>query len=200
MKAKVAAVILAAGKSTRTLAPKLLLPFDDSTVIQQTVHNVLDSEVDEVLVVLGFQGDRVARLLQGAPVRLVRNFDYEEGMLTSIVAGMNAASPHMEAVMIMPGDHPLIRSTTIDSLLTAYRGSGKGIAVPVYQGHRGHPAIFSLTYRNELLKLTREGAQQLLHSHPSDVLEVPVNSEEVLIDIDTFGDYRRARRVVDPKA
>jgi len=196
MKAKVAALILAAGKSTRMLAPKLLLPFDDTTVIQQTVHNVLGSEVDEVLVVLGFQGDRLARLLQHTPVRLVTNYNYKGGMLTSIVAGMNAVSPGMEASMIMPGDHPLIRSATINSVLTAYRGSGKGIAVPVYEGRRGHPAIFSLTYRDELLKLTHEGAQQLLHGHPSDVLEVPVDTGEVLIDIDTFGDYYRARAVI----
>ena len=195
MKGKVAAVVLAAGKSTRTLTPKLLLPFGNSTVIQQTVHNVLDSEVDEVLVVLGFQGDRVAELFPGAPVRLVMNYKYEDGMLTSIIAGMNAASPRMEAVMIMPADHPLIRSATINSVLMAYRGSEKGIAVPVYQGCRGHPAIFSLTYRNELLKLTREGARQLLHSHPSDVVEVPVDSEEVLIDIDTLDEYHRARGV-----
>jgi molybdenum cofactor cytidylyltransferase len=197
MTGKVAGIILAAGKSTRTRVPKLLLPFGRSTVIQQTVHNVLDSQVDEVLVVLGCKRDRLAKLLQDTPVRLVTNYDYERGMLTSIVAGMNAVSPGMKAVMIMPGDHPLIRSTTINALLTAYRASEKGIAVPVYDGHRGHPAIFSLTYQDELPKLTGQGARQLLHSHQSDVLEVPVDTEEVLMDIDTFDEYRRARGVIN---
>jgi molybdenum cofactor cytidylyltransferase len=190
MKGAVSAVILAAGESRRMGVPKLLLPFGGDTIIGCTVRNVVESAVKDVIVVLGSGADAIAARLRGAPVRLVMNADYRKGMLTSALAGIEAVGPDAEAVMLIPGDQPLISTATIDLILAAFRRSKKGIAVPIYRGCKGHPLVFALKYRDELSGFTDEGVRRLLYDHPADVLHVAVDKREVITDIDTPSEYR----------
>jgi molybdenum cofactor cytidylyltransferase len=191
VKGSVAAVVLAAGESRRMGQPKLTMPFKGTTIIEWTVHNVLGSSADEVLIVTGHDELRISGLFKQKPVRLVHNAEYMRGMVTSIIAGMEAASPEMVAILVLPGDQPTITSSTINAILIAFRSSDKGIAVPVYQGRTGHPAIFSRKYRDELTGLNDQGARALVYGHCEDVLRVDVDAPEVRIDIDTLADYNR---------
>ena len=194
MNGPIAAIILAAGDSKRVGQPKLLLPFGNSTVIGCVLGNARESGADEVLVVLGCEAERIAPLVRGPRTRLVMNTAYKTGMLSSVVAGVAAVSPGTQAFMLIPGDQPTLRGTTIDIVLAAFRVGSKGLAVPVYRGRKGHPAIISMRYAPELPTLGGEGARGLLRRHPDDLLEIPVDLSEVRADMDTMDDYHRLRR------
>jgi molybdenum cofactor cytidylyltransferase len=184
------AILLAAGQSKRMGKPKLLMPFGQSTIIEQAVDNLLGSAADEVIVVLGNRASAVRRLIADRPVKLVINPDYEQGMSTSIVAGLKLADRRTKAVMLALGDQPLIDSQTINRLIVGFRSHDKGIAIPTYQGDRGHPVIFHTKYKGPLLALKGDvGAKQIIKDNPGDILEVAVDCEGIKIDIDTAACY-----------
>jgi len=198
MQGPVAAIILAAGESKRMGMPKLLLPFAGSTIIETTVRNVVLSEVDQILVVTGYKADRLSVQLQAAPVRLVLNKNYQEGMLQSVIVGIQAVSPRIGSVMVMPADQPMIKTSAINKVLAAFQSSPKGIAVPTYRMRRGHPILFCLKYRTALIRFINEGLRRLVYENPEDVLEIPIDDPEICNDIDTFTDYRQALDNVTP--
>jgi molybdenum cofactor cytidylyltransferase len=76
-------------------------------------------------------------------------------------------------------------------LLAAFERSGKGIAVPVYRGRTGHPAVFSLKYRDQIVKSADCGVRSLIYDNPQDLLKVEVDVPDVILDIDTIADYER---------
>ncbi len=184
------AILLAAGQSKRMGKPKLLMPFGQSTIIEQTVDNLLGSATDEVIVVLGDRAKAIRRLIADRPVKLVINPDYEQGMSTSIVAGLKLVNRRTSAVMLALGDQPLIDSQTINRLIAGFRSHDKGIAVPTYRGDRGHPVILNIKYKEPLLALKGDvGARRIIKENSGDILEVAVDCEGIKIDIDTADCY-----------
>jgi molybdenum cofactor cytidylyltransferase len=121
----------------------------------------------------------------------VINPDYEQGMSTSVIAGLNLVQSKVQGVMLALGDQPLVDSQTINRLIEEFCNHDKGIAVPTYQGRRGHPIIFAIKYKGQLLHLggDRRG-RQIIKDHPDDVLEVAVDSESIVADFDTTDDYQ----------
>lgn len=186
----VSAILLAAGQSKRMGQPKQLLPFGQSTIVEQAVDNLLGSAVSEVIVVVGYRADEVIKILATKPVKLTINPDYKQGMSTSIVAGLNLVDSRAQAVMLTLGDQPLIDSQTINRLIKEFHHHDKGIAIPIYQGRRGHPIIFAIKYKEELSKLRGDiGGRYIIKKYPHDILEVAVSSQGINIDIDTISDY-----------
>jgi len=187
----ISAILLAAGESKRMGQPKQLLPFRGSTLLGQIVENLLQSQAAETIVVLGSQAEKIIPQIAGEPVRIVVNPDFEQGMSSSIKCGLSHISEAADGVMIVLGDQPLIEKETIDLLIERHRQSERGIILPVYNGIRGHPVIFTMKYKDELLRLTGDiGGKQIVERHPSDVLEVEVDSESVVTSIDAESDYQ----------
>jgi molybdenum cofactor cytidylyltransferase len=185
------AILLAAGESKRMGKPKQLMPLGQSTLLEQTIDNLLDSSVDETIVVLGHKAEEIARTIAGRPVKIVINSDYSQGMSTSIIAGLILVDPCSQAVMLAMGDQPLVESSTINQLIEAFNKNKKGIAVPTYRGRRGHPIIFDIKYKTELFKLKGDiGGREIIRNHPDDVLMVAIDSESVISDIDTQDEYQ----------
>ena len=182
----IAAIVLAAGESKRMGQPKQLMPFGGSTILGQAIDNLLNSKVNETIVVLGHRAEEVKETIAAKPVRIAVNPDYQQGMSTSIIAGLDLIDKRARAVMLALGDQPFIDSQTINSLLAAFGAHDKSIAVPVYRGRRGHPVIFDIRYKSELLGLKGDtGGREIIKRHPDEVLEVPVDCEGVCNDIDT---------------
>ena len=166
------------------------MPFGESTILEKAIDNLLGSKVNEVIVVLGHKAEEVIKTLIAKPVKLVINPDYEQGMSTSVIAGLKLVDSQAQAVMLALGDQPLVGSQTINRLLEEFKNHDKGIALPTYHGRRGHPVIFDMKYKEKLLKLKGDiGARQIIREHPEDILEVPVDCEGVCIDIDTMEHY-----------
>ena len=182
----ISAILLAAGKASRMGKPKQLMPLGGGTILEQAIDNLLSSAVSEVVVVVGHRAEEVMKVLDARPAKLVINPDYEHGMSTSIIAGLKAVDSQAQAVMLALGDQPLIDSQAIDRLIDEFSHHDKGIAIPTYQGRRGHPIIFAEKYREKLLKLKGDiGGRQIIKDHPEDILEVAVNCKGIIIDIDT---------------
>lgn len=187
----ISAILLAAGQSKRMGELKQLMPFGQSTIVEQAVDNLLGSAVNEVIVVVGYKAEDVIKTIAAKPIKLAINPDYEQGMSTSIIAGLNLVHGRVQGVMLALGDQPLVNSQTINSLIEEFYNHEKGIAVPTYQGKRGHPIIFAIKYKEKLLKLKGDvGGRQIIKDHPGDVLEVAVNSESIVADFDTTDDYQ----------
>ncbi|MDP2931768.1 MAG: molybdenum cofactor cytidylyltransferase [Chloroflexota bacterium] len=187
----VSAILLAAGESRRMGQSKLLLSFGGSTILEHALDNLLKSRVDEVIVVIGNQADEMRKRIASRPVKVITNPDFRQGMATSVTRGLNLVNPKSSAIMLVLADQPLIDSQTINKLIDAFASHDRGIVIPVYRGKRGHPIIFASKYREALLQLKGDvGGRELVGQHLGDILEVPVDSPGVALDIDTPDDYR----------
>ncbi len=203
---KISALVLAAGESKR-MAPtfhekalkgksgrhKLLLPFAGKTIVACTVDAILQTEIDEVIVVLGHETEKVRKALQRRPVQFVYNPAYRSGMASSIHAGLAALAPDAGAAMISLADLPLVQSAELNLLISSFLSANeKTIAVPTFAGQRGNPVIFDLRYRAEMLALRGDvGCKSILARHPEAVLEVEMPTTGILEDVDTVEAYER---------
>lgn len=188
----IGAIVLAAGRSVRMGTQKLLLPIADRPLITRVVDELLRSPVDEIVVIIGADGAQIEEALSGRRVRLTTNLNSEGDMLSSVRCGLRALPPSCEAVLVTPGDQPGLTAGLVAKLVTAFRASGRGIAVPVHGGRRGHPLLFGAAYREEALRgFEGVGLRGLLAAHPGDITEVAVEVAAELDDVDTPADYRR---------
>ena len=188
---RIAAIVLAAGESRRMgERNKLLLSVGGRPLVEHVMRAVTASAVDEVVVVVGHEADRVQPVLAGYPVRVVRNPDYAEGMTTSIRAGVAAADPDAAGFMICLSDLPLIEPEEFTQLADAFREAVRrdpgAIVRPVYKGEPGNPVVFSAAYRPAIAGhqgLT--GCKGLIKQHRAHVVEIPMATDHVVCDVDT---------------
>jgi molybdenum cofactor cytidylyltransferase len=187
------AIILAAGSSRRMGSQKLLMPYHEGTIIETVVDQVLASQIEDVVVVLGADHDRVRKVLGERPVTYCHNTAHEQGMFSSVICGLRSVPSDAGAVLIYLGDQPGISPAVTNSVIEAYNEELFGIVIPVYNHKRGHPLLVDLKYRREIEKLDLEqGLRALRHHFPQDVLEVEVDEPGILVDIDTPEDYKKA--------
>lgn len=187
-----AGLVLAAGQGRRMGGPqKLLLPYQGVALVRRAAEALLGAGLSPVVVVVGADAEAVEGELRGPRLQVIRNPRHAEGMGTSVAAGVAALGSGVGAVAVALGDMPRLRADTVRALHRAFLATGRGIAVPLWEGRRGHPVLFDLTrYRPHLLGLTGdEGARSVLQSCPDDVLEVPVDDPGVVLDVDTPEDF-----------
>jgi molybdenum cofactor cytidylyltransferase len=190
----ICAIVLAAGRSKRMGAQKLLLPFAGKTVIEHIVDQVSAAEsIGNVVVVTGADGDTVSAALRSRQVVIVRNPEFDSEMLESVRCGLSALPAACDAILVVLGDQPAIRREWIEALSGVYREhDGKKIVVPAHHGHRGHPMLIPVRFRHELLTDHNDtGIRGLLDAHAGDVIRVPWKDGDVLADMDYPEDYRR---------
>jgi molybdenum cofactor cytidylyltransferase len=196
MKAMISAILLAAGESKRMGVDKLSLPLRRKTVLEHCFKALLRSEAKEVIVVLGIRNKKLKTVFRMPKVKTVVNPFFDRGMSASIRIGLQAIHPGSHGILIALGDHPLLKTRTIDGLIHAFEKGTKGIIVPSFRGRRGHPVIFHRRYKKELSDLQGDvGGRFIVERHPDDVRLVPVKSRGVVIDIDTWEDYKNQLRV-----
>ncbi len=192
---RVSAVVLAAGAATRFGLPKQLVDVGGTTMIEHILHVVQRAGVDEVVVVLGHKAAQVARHIPSW-CRIALNQRWQEGVSTSIQAGLDATSGPAQAVLFIVADQPYLRSGEIDRLLWAYYGHTKAVVVPVYQGRRGNPVLFDRSLFPLLRDLSGDsGGRQVMERLPQQVLTVEMPSPEMFVDIDTQADYEEYLRM-----
>jgi molybdenum cofactor cytidylyltransferase len=184
------AIILAAGESVRMKSNKLLLPFKDRLMITAVIDNILQSDVNQGLLVLGAYRDEILSAVAGMPVKHCFNKNYRRGMLSSVQCGFRNLPDRAEAAFVALGDQPMIPADVFNLIIAAYRRSKKGILVPVYKGRRGHPLLIDKKYKNTIERLDpSEGLRALVYQTSDDLQEVECNTPGILRDIDTEQDY-----------
>jgi len=193
----VAAVILVAGRSTRMGGPnKLLAELGGRPLVRIVTEQALASKARGVIVVTGHQADEVQKALRGLKVTFVHNPDFAEGLAGSVKAGIAAVPADADGAVICLGDMPLISAQLIDRLIEAFAPDrGNLITVPVSDGRRGNPVLWSRRFFNELMTLEGDiGARHLIARHGEAVAEVPVDGHGAFLDIDTPQALEAARR------
>jgi molybdenum cofactor cytidylyltransferase len=184
----IAAVILAAGRSTRMGGPnKLLADLGGKPMLRTVTERVLASKVSSVTVVTGHQAAEVENALAGLKVKFVRNPDFFAGLASSVKAGIAAVPANADGVVVCLGDMPRIDARLVDRLIEAFAPDrGHLIAVPVSDSRRGNPVLWSRRFFGELMKLDGDiGARNLIAAHAEAVVEVPVEGRGAFLDVDT---------------
>ncbi len=193
----VAAIILAAGRSTRMGGPnKLLAELEGKKLVRIATEQALASKASEVIVVTGHQAELVEQALEGLKVKFVRNPDFAGGLASSVKAGIAAVPANADGAIICLGDMPLIDAKLIDRLIESFAPDrGNLIVVPVADGRRGNPVLWSRRFFAELMTLDGDiGARHLIAKHGEAVAEVPVEGDGAFLDIDTPQALEAARR------
>lgn len=196
---RIAGVVLAAGRSERMgPANKLLAEIGGEAIVRRAARAVVEAGVAPVVVVTGYEAERVEAALAGLPVRFARNPRYREGLASSLGVGLAAAreeAPALAGVVIALGDMPWVKAAHIEALIARFgAGVGCSICVPVFRGRWGNPVLWAARFvpRMEALE-GDEGARALLREHPTEVCEVEVADAGVLRDVDTAAELEEAR-------
>lgn len=184
-------VILAAGESARMGEPKQLLLFRGKTLLQQAIDTALSISGAPVVVVLGAHSAQIRAQFDDPCVLVAENPDWRDGMGTSVSMGLRellTAHPAIFAAIFLVCDQPLLTATTLSILIATHQQSGRAIVACEYGGALGVPALFARAMFPELLALEgNEGARQVIHAHPDQVIGVPFPDGSV--DLDTPADY-----------
>ena len=217
--ASIAAILLAAGESTRMGEPKPLLPWRGQTLLEHQVAALASAGASRTVVVLGHESGKLESLLKDrAGVQWVYNRDYREGKTTSIKVGLRAlrqprdGSPSAtlgtcsgilteEAILLLNVDQP--RSAGIlRQVMGLHRSGGTAgsqgrrrlITVPTYRGKGGHPIIVSTSLMAELEQISEvtQGLKAVIRRHKADTQRVDIDSPEILLDLNTRQDYQKA--------
>ena len=184
------AIVLAAGESRRMGTPKMLLPYNDVTIIEQVIRNLMDANVDRVVVVVGAGKEEIMKVTRRYDVFHCYNENYKSGMLSSVKCGFYSLPEGCLAALIMPGDQPMTGPGEINRVISRFLESDRGLVMAAHNGRRGHPLIVDMKYLDEVLSLPGEdGLRVLADRHPDDVLEADTDDPSVLRDIDTQEDY-----------
>lgn len=190
IEAKYAAILLAAGRSSRMGAFKPLLPFGASTIIETCLDQIEAAGIRDIVVVTGHRSDELRAALAHRLVSIEVNPDPDSEMAASIAIGVAALDQTVTAVYIALGDQPRIPAKIYSVLARRHRNDAR-IVVPEFEGHRGHPVLVDLSLRNELMDLDQHGGLRgFLDKFAADVYRRTVDCPYVRMDIDTPEDYR----------
>ena len=185
---RIAAVVLAAGRSTRMGGPnKLVAEIGGKPLVRIAAEQALASRADPVIVVTGHQRERVEAALEGLTVRLVHNPDFSLGLGTSLRAGIAAVPAEADGVVVCLGDMPQVDAALIDRLISAFDPERGALAVmPTIEGRRGNPVLWSRRFFPDLMAIEGDvGARHLIDRYGEAVVEVPVAGKAALVDVDT---------------
>lgn len=179
-------VVLAAGLSRRLGRPKQLLELDDKPLVRHVVERALVSALDEVIVVTGAHADAIDAALADRWVRLVHNDRYEQGMGTSLAAGVAALGDDVDAIVVLLADQPAIRPEAIDRAIGAWRETGAPVVMACYGDERGHPVLFSRECFRELAALDGDsGGRDVIRARRDRLVLVDGGLPSPPADVDT---------------
>jgi len=184
---RIAALLLAAGKSSRMGTNKMLEEIDGRPMVVRTAQRLLASRARPIVAVLGNMADAVDAALGKLPVERVRNPDFAAGLSTSLKRGLAALPADVDGVVVCLGDMPLIAGRDLDRLIAAFNPlEGRAIVVPTRNGRRGNPILWSRRFFAEMMALEGDqGARKLIDEHADLVAEIEMTNDAIFIDIDT---------------
>jgi len=184
---RIAALILAAGASSRMGSNKLIADIAGTPMVARVARSVADSKARFITIVTGNQPDKVKAAVNGIEAKFVHNPDFAQGLSTSLKAGIAALPGDIDGVIVCLGDMPLVSQGTIDKLIAAFNPlEGRAIVVPMHGGKRGNPILWAARYLDDMTHLSGDqGARKLLDVHADEIVEVPIDDESVLFDVDT---------------
>ena len=196
----VAAIVLAAGRSTRMGGPnKLLAEVGGKPLVRIAAEQALASRARPVVVVTGHQRGEVEAALKGLPVTFTHNPDFAQGLSGSLKAGLAALPAEVDGAIVCLGDMPQVDAALIERLIAAFDPEkGALVVVPTIAGKRGNPVVWSRRFFGDLARLEGDvGARHLIGSYPEALVEVPVTGRGALVDVDTPDALRAVKAEIE---
>jgi molybdenum cofactor cytidylyltransferase len=184
------AVVLAAGMSSRMGEAKQLLRLGENTLLGQVLENVRSSHGKEIVLVLGHEAERIKERISTDNLSVVINESYQQGMGTSLRAGLAALPAGVDAALIVLADQPFVLPRTLDLLMDAYTRSSAQILIPTFKGFRGNPVLLDRSVFSEVMALTGDiGCRAIFGNHLEGIVKVPVEDIGILLDMDSKDDF-----------
>jgi putative nucleotidyltransferase with HDIG domain len=181
---------------------KPMLPMGDSTVLSHVIDNLQAAGVEDINVVTGHHAQTLAPLLDRPKVRRIHNPDYESGMLSSVIAGLQGLPDSADACLILPVDIPLVRPATLRRLCRSLISTQTMVVYPTFCGQRGHPPLIRRPLFGDIIAQSRnapDGLKGILLRYEAFAQALPVFDEAILLDMDTPDDYRRLSALADSR-
>ncbi len=194
---RIAALVLAAGQSSRMGENKLLLPLEGKPMLRHVVDAIKTCSVASITLVLGHQADAVRALFDDAPVTFVVNEDYRQGLSASLKKGLAALPSDVDGALVFLGDMPDVDPALIDRMIAAFEpGQMRAIIVPKRGGRRGHPVLWGRGFFPILMeKMTGDiGAKAFIGQYAEWVAEIEAGHDGVFTDLDTPEAFRARKR------
>ena len=200
-KKQTAGVILAAGLSQRFGQPKQLLKLKNKYLLEWVLDAALASRLDQVVLIVGHEHQKIIQAIGSKTnhpqLQVVINRRYRDGQSRSLQAGLLQIQAQSSSVMFLLGDQPMLKSTTIDHILDGFWHSEKDICVPVCNGKKGNPTIFSRAMYGNLMAIEGDiGAREIIRANPERVLYIEVDDPLCFLDIDSPKDYEDLQRLL----
>ncbi len=182
-------VILGGGYASRMGRCKLLLPLEEHTALEHAVLTMRKSGIAHIVVVSGHYEEKMRPSVEALGALSIYNPRYDEGMFSSVLAGLEGLPPSVEACFLLPGDIPLVKESTYRKLLGA-RNPERPLIIPAFRGKTGHPPLFEASLIPDLLGWNGEdGLRGAFEAFAPNPLLVPVADQAILLDMDTPEDY-----------
>jgi molybdenum cofactor cytidylyltransferase len=188
MEPRLSAILLAAGRSRRMGSCKQLLPLPDRPAVVRCVETIIAARIDDVVVVVGPEGDEVARAVAGLPVAVVRNGAPESDMAGSVRVGLKASDRSAGGVFVCLCDHPLVSAETLTAMRLHWIERRAAIVIPCHGGRKGHPTLFPRRLLAELATLPT--LREVIGRHRNKVSFLDVADEGTVLDMDTWEEYQ----------
>lgn len=192
---RIAAVILAAGMSSRMGGAKQLLRLGEHTLLEHVLENVRTSRVGDIVLVLGHAAETIRKSIDAKNLNIVVNDAYREGMGSSLRTGVSALPAEIDAAFIVLADQPFVRPGTLRLLMDRYRESNAQIVIPTYKGFRGNPVLLDRSVFPDVMALTGDiGCRAIFGNHLEGIVKVPVEDLGILLDVDSQEDFDRLKQ------
>ncbi len=186
---KICMIITAAGMSNRQKMNKLLIRSCNETIIEKTINNFLNHDLD-IFVIIGYQKELIVPIIRDRfrnDIHIIENIDYKSGIASSLKVGISAVGESYDYFGFCNGDKPFIKAKTVKILLHYLLENKPPILVPLYQEISGHPTIFSKDYIKDFSLLSGDtGGRKVIKSYPDKVTYLPINDEGIILDMDKY--------------
>jgi len=193
-------ILLAAGQSKRMEGEnKLCKKIKDIPLIQYSLKSILGSSVDELIIVLGHEKEKIKNLIKpNKKIIFAYNKDFKNGIASSIKVGLNHISNSSEAFFISLADMPGINQNIYNKLIKAMRNYNKKlkpryrkeIIIPTYENENGNPILFSIFMKSNIMSISGDrGAKEVIEKNKDKILKVPFVGNGIILDFDTQDDF-----------
>jgi len=182
----ISVILLAAGQSKRMHGKnKLTKKYNNIALINHSVKNILESNIDELIIVLGHQSKIIKKIInKNKKIKFIFNKDYKSGMSSSIKAGLKHISTLSDYFFISLGDMPLINKD-VYNLLLKYR-KNHDLIIPTFNKQQGNPVLFSKKMKKEFLKINGDiGARKIIKFYKKNVIKIKISNSSILKNFNT---------------